>query len=411
MISSSFEKKYKLERKEYEQKSRDMQSDICLNFKFIKVYGIKKEILKDFSNTFSAYYEKTIKRVIRCNSIVELANNLSNILCQVAILLLGTVLVSSGSIKSGAIAAMMVYFSKVQDMYKDICEIVKNCKLFPQCLDRVVEFYLLEEVSGINTLKNFSVLEAEGIGYKFYDSNKVFEHISFTFKEGEKVAIVGPNGSGKSTLLKVISSLYDGYEGSIKINGTKLENFDLNDFFLITLHPTTLEHYTAENQCKVLLEALEYYPNHQVIFTKTNADTDGRIINEILNDYVKRNPDRARLYDSLGQVRYLSAIKHCEMVIGNSSSGLLEAPFLRKPTINIGIRQRGRLKAESVIDCEFEMKSIIASIKLAQTSDFYEKIHRMSMVYGEGYTSQEILNILKEIDLKNIIIKKFYDLI
>lgn len=86
IISINFEKKYKLERKEYEQKSRDMQSDICLNFKFIKVYGIKKEILKDFSNTFNTYYEKTIKRVIKCNSIVELANNLSNILCQVAIL-------------------------------------------------------------------------------------------------------------------------------------------------------------------------------------------------------------------------------------------------------------------------------------------------------------------------------------
>lgn len=230
IISSSFEKKYKLERKEYEQKSRDMQSDICLNFKFIKVYGIKKEILRDFSNTFNTYYEKTIKRVIKCNSIVELANNLSNLLCQVGILLLGAVLVSSGSIKSGAIAAMMVYFSKVQDMYKDICEIVKNCKLLPQCLDRVVEFYLMEEVNGKKELKNFSKLEVENLAYEFHSFNKTFQNISFTMKKGDKVAIVGANGSGKSTLLKVISRLYDGYEGSIKINGTKLENFDLNDF-------------------------------------------------------------------------------------------------------------------------------------------------------------------------------------
>lgn len=230
MIGSSFEKKYKLEKKEYEQKSRDMQSDICLNFKFIKVYGIKKKILKDFSDTFNAYYEKTIKRVIKCNSIVELANNLSNILCQVAIISLGTVLVSSGSIKSGAIAAMMLYFSKVQDMYKDICEIVKNCKLFPQCLDRVVEFYLMEEVSGKKKLKNFSTLEVENLAYEFHSFNKAFHNISFTIKKGDKVAIVGANGSGKSTLLKIISRLYDDYKGSIKINGTKLRDFDLKDF-------------------------------------------------------------------------------------------------------------------------------------------------------------------------------------
>lgn len=230
MISSSFEKRYELQRKEYEQKSRDMQSDIFSNFKFIKVYGIKEAVLKDFSNTFSLYYEKTIKRVINCSSVVELSNNLCNLLCQVAILLLGAVLVSTGKINSGAIAAMMIYFSKVQDMYKDICDIVKNCRLLPQCLDRVGEFYLMEEASGKEKLKDFSVLQAENIGYKFHNSKKVFGNISFTIKKGDKVAIIGSNGSGKSTLLKIISRLYDDYEGSVKINGTKLQSFDLSDF-------------------------------------------------------------------------------------------------------------------------------------------------------------------------------------
>lgn len=137
---------------------------------------------------------------------------------------------SLGNIKSGAIVAMMVYFSKVQDMYKDICEIVKNCKLLPQCLDRVVEFYLMEEVCGKKKLKNFSTLEVENLAYEFHNFNKAFQNISFTIKKGDKVAIVGPNGSGKSTLLKVISRLYDDYKGSIKINGTKLRDFDLKEF-------------------------------------------------------------------------------------------------------------------------------------------------------------------------------------
>ncbi|WP_342473026.1 UDP-N-acetylglucosamine 2-epimerase [Metasolibacillus sp. FSL H7-0170] len=187
-------------------------------------------------------------------------------------------------------------------------------------------------------------------------------------------------------------------------------NFKLNKYFLVTLHPTTLESGTAEWQIKSLLKVLDTFPKHQVIFTKTNADTDGRIINQCIEEYVLENSTRCCVFDSLGQLRYLSAIQHCEAVIGNSSSGLLEVPFLRKPTVNIGIRQGGRLKAKSVIDSSFKFTELKDSINKAISTNFNERLKHIPMVYGEGNTSKSILRILKKVELEGITIKKFYDL-
>lgn len=187
-------------------------------------------------------------------------------------------------------------------------------------------------------------------------------------------------------------------------------NFKLNKYFLVTLHPTTLESGTAEWQIKSLLKVLDTFPKHQVIFTKTSADTDGRIINQCIEEYVLENSTRCCVFDSLGQLRYLSAIQHCEAVIGNSSSGLLEVPFLRKPTVNIGIRQGGRLKAKSVIDSSFKFTELKDSINKAISTNFNERLKHIPMVYGEGNTSKSILRILKKVKLEGITIKKFYDL-
>lgn len=199
-------------------------------------------------------------------------------------------------------------------------------------------------------------------------------------------------------------SLLDKDELSKNI-GVKLEKF-----FLVTLHPTTLEKSTSEKQILTLLKALDKFSDYQVIFTKTNADTEGRIINYNIEKYVKENPKRAYVFDSLGQVRYLSAIKHCELVIGNSSSGLLEVPYFRKATINIGIRQQGRLKAESVIDCDFKEESIVNAINIGLSNEFKKRINNMKMLYGEGNTSEQIVEVLKNVDLEKILIKRFYDI-
>ena len=144
--------------------------------------------------------------------------------------------------------------------------------------------------------------------------------------------------------------------------------------------------------------------------TKTNADTDGRVINQYIENYVKENSEKACVFDSLGQLRYLSAIQYCDAVIGNSSSGLLEVPFFKKPTVNIGIRQGGRLKAESIIECDFAVNNIIKAINKAVSEKFNKQIQHIELLYGEGNTSEQILNILKQVELENITIKKFYDL-
>lgn len=186
--------------------------------------------------------------------------------------------------------------------------------------------------------------------------------------------------------------------------------FELEKYFLVTLHPTTLENNTAEGQIDLLLESLSEFKDYQFLFTKTNADTEGRIINERIERFVQNNQNRARLYESLGQIRYLSAIKHCDAVIGNSSSGLIEVPFFYKPTVNIGDRQRGRLKAESIIDCQFNKQEIFSSIELAISREFNEKIKSMKLLYGTGNTSEKIIKVLKNTQLTNIIKKKFNDI-
>lgn len=195
-----------------------------------------------------------------------------------------------------------------------------------------------------------------------------------------------------------------------KQNLSKAIHFDLDNFFLVTLHPTTLEKHTSAVHIDLLLNVLNSFQEHQIIFTKTNADTEGRIINQKIEEYVQKNQEKARVYDSMGQIKYLSALSHCEAVIGNSSSGLIEAPFFYKPTVNIGDRQRGRLKAESVIDCEFDKDKVRKAIEKALSPTFQRQIRNMKLPYGEGRTSEEIVAILKKIPLDSIIKKQFYDI-
>lgn len=237
-------------------------------------------------------------------------------------------------------------------------------------------------------------------------------HIHFTATEEYKKRVI-QMGEQPSTVYNVGTLGLEGIKNLTLLNKEDLSKsigFSLNKYFLVTLHPTTLENSTAEKQIQVLLDALNEFPEYQVIFTKTNADTDGRVINQYIENYVKENPNKTCVFDSLGQLRYLSAIQHCNAVIGNSSSGLLEVPFFRKPTVNIGIRQGGRLKAESIIECDFDVNNIIKAVNKAVSEKFNKQIQHIELLYGEGNTSEQILNILKQVELENITIKKFYDL-
>lgn len=179
--------------------------------------------------------------------------------------------------------------------------------------------------------------------------------------------------------------------------------------FLVTFHPVTLEKHTAADQFKQLLLALENYPKAKIIFTKANADNDGRVINYLLEDYVKKNPLTAIAFDSLGQIRYLSAIKYCQGVIGNSSSGLIEVPSFKKPTINIGDRQKGRIKAKSVVSCGSHTMEIIKAINLSLSPSFQENLKNTINPYDSGNASGRIVKTIIEKATEDILKKKFYD--
>ncbi len=179
--------------------------------------------------------------------------------------------------------------------------------------------------------------------------------------------------------------------------------------FLITYHPVTLSDTLPEKSFNELLKAIDHYPEATVIFTKANADTAGRIINYNIERYVEKNPFRAKAFISMGQLLYLSAIKNTDLVIGNSSSGILEAPALHKPTVNIGTRQQGRLKADSIIDCEENEPAITKAIKKGLSPEFISILKNVKLLYGQGNVSSKIKENLKKVSLQNILIKKFHD--
>ncbi len=182
-------------------------------------------------------------------------------------------------------------------------------------------------------------------------------------------------------------------------------------FGIVTFHPVTLENGTAEKQCNELLGALDNFNNMKFIITKANSDTDGRIINKLIDEYASRNKERILVVSSLGQLRYLSAMKYSSVIIGNSSSGIIETPSFKVPTVNIGSRQKGRIKARSVIDCEVKKDEIILAINKALDLKFLRSIKDIENPYGDGESSEKIIVNLKKcingrIDLK----KEFYNL-
>lgn len=190
-------------------------------------------------------------------------------------------------------------------------------------------------------------------------------------------------------------------------------NFKLDKkYSIVTFHPVTLENNTAKNQFKELLLVLDKIKDLKVIFTKANSDTDGRIINNMIDEFVLTNKERFISFTSMGSLRYLSAIKYSDVVIGNSSSGIVEVPSFNKPTINIGDRQKGRIQAKSIINCDPIKKEIENAIEKALSKEFLENIKDVKNPYGDGNVSDKVIEKIKyflendKINLK----KKFYDL-
>ena len=197
---------------------------------------------------------------------------------------------------------------------------------------------------------------------------------------------------------------------------TELEdslNFTLGeDFLLVTFHPVTKEPGQAEAQTQALLDSLEKELAHyKVLFTLPNSDTDGRIIARMVRDWTHDHSDKAVAVTSLGRRRYYSALKHCKAVIGNSSSGLCEAPSFRKPTLNIGIRQQGRAQGNTVVNCDSTYESILEGIGKALSEEFIDFVSREgNNPYVKPETLASIMTVLKEFPFQKHGVKHFYKL-
>ena len=176
-------------------------------------------------------------------------------------------------------------------------------------------------------------------------------------------------------------------------------------YFLVTYHPVTAADEDPVITFSALLKALDEFPQHQVIITYPNADNGGRALIPLLVNYAKENPARVVTVESLGFKRYMSAMSHAAAVVGNSSSGIIEAPAFAVPTVNIGVRQRGRLAGSSVIHCAADFESIRGALAIALSRDFRSKCH--DTPYGQGDAAKTIVSMLENIELTSS--KKFYD--
>lgn len=238
-------------------------------------------------------------------------------------------------------------------------------------------------------------------------------HIHFTSTDEYKKRVI-QLGENPKSVFNVGAIGIDNIKNLKLLNKEDLEreiNFKFNTKNLLaTFHPVTLENNTAEQQFLSLLNVIDKLENTNIIFTKANADTDGRIINKMIDDYVNKNSHKSIAFVSMGQLKYLSAVQIVDCVIGNSSSGLIEVPSLKTATINIGDRQKGRISGQSVINCSNDETEIEKAINIVYSKEFQEKLKYTINPYGEGNTAEKIINIIENYDFKNIIKKEFYDI-
>ena len=218
-------------------------------------------------------------------------------------------------------------------------------------------------------------------------------------EQPDKVFNVGGLGIDNINKLKLLSKV--DFENAI--------NFELGEKNILnTFHPVTLEKSTSRMQFQALLDSISELRNTKIIFTKANCDIDGRVINSMIDDYVAKH-DNTIAFTSMGQLNYLSALQFMDAVVGNSSSGLIEAPSFKIGTINIGDRQKGRIEADSVISCLPKKRNIDSAFNKLYSKEFQNILDKVENPYGKGGASKEIINIIKGVSLQNIIKKPFHD--
>jgi UDP-hydrolysing UDP-N-acetyl-D-glucosamine 2-epimerase len=178
----------------------------------------------------------------------------------------------------------------------------------------------------------------------------------------------------------------------------------------VTYHPVTLSHQNPAEPMAELLAALDAFPQASVVLSKSNADTNGRVINGMIDAFVARRPDRTIAATSLGQVLYLSLLQHADVVLGNSSSGILEAPAIGTPSVNVGDRQRGRLRSPSVIDCAERTEDIVIALQKALSQDMQRVAAMRQSPFGAGEAAERMSAILMSVRLEGLLMKRFHSI-
>ena len=171
---------------------------------------------------------------------------------------------------------------------------------------------------------------------------------------------------------------------------------------LITFHPLTVEKNVTQAQFKNVLAVLDELEETQLIFTKANADTGGRVINRMIDQYVAVHLDKAAVYVSLGQLKYLSLLQYVDGVVGNSSSGIIEVPSFKIGTINVGDRQQGRIFGKSIISCQPVSHDIRRALNVLYSKKFQQRFKKVTNPYGDGKTAPRIKKILRNFKLRSL---------
>jgi GDP/UDP-N,N'-diacetylbacillosamine 2-epimerase (hydrolysing) len=232
-------------------------------------------------------------------------------------------------------------------------------------------------------------------------ANKIYKNRIIQLGENPKnIFIVGGLGVDSIKKSKLLSQTDLEKRLKIKFNKKNL---------IVSFHPETLNSNQAKKQIDQLLSALNNLKNTTIIFSSPGLDLESQIIIKKIKKFIK-NKNNAYYFSSLGQLNYFSILNIVDAIVGNSSSGILEMPTFKNATINMGDRQLGRLKSSSIINCKIKKKEITNSLRKIYSKKFRNKIKYTKNIYGSFGSSIKIVKILKKINLKNILFKKFYDI-
>lgn len=235
----------------------------------------------------------------------------------------------------------------------------------------------------------------------FTSTKKYRDRVIQLGEDPSRVFLVGAIGIDNIRQLPLLSRKELEKDLGIDLSGPTL---------LVTFHPVTLERQPADQQFRVLLRALEICMPIRIILTFPNADAGGKSIIRLIKPFAAKHAGQVLATASLGQLRYLSLMKYASAVVGNSSSGIVEAPSLHTPTVDIGTRQKGRIAAASILHVELDKQAIVKGIRKALSKDFATFIRGVKNPYGHGGTAARILKILLRFKKTKDLQKKFYDL-